>query len=332
MIALIAEGMFWLHRFSKKILLLVILSMILAINILACTNDKLQEDKIIGQVNGDSITEKEFYGEFEMLKKMYEKQLGEDILKQEAEDGRPYEEVLRDNLLESMILERLINKEMEKLDIKVKDEEIEEEIKSGYIDGLGGQEEYKEFLKENNFTEDFLKNGIRKSIMDKKYRAYFFDKIKFTEKELEEYYDSNKDSLIEIKISMIELETKEEAEEILERLKKGEDFHQMATTKSVDPISAAEGGDMGYLTRANLEHFNELEDIAFSLKEGEMSGLIQGESAYYIILVEDRKEDYHDLKEGIITSLKDEKYIENLSRLKANANIKIYLKDKNKNK
>lgn len=325
--------MFYLYRCNKKILLILILLITINLNVWACKKNELdEEDKIIAKVNDDVITQKEFDDEFDMLKKMYEKQLGGDVLYEEVEDGKSYQDILADNLLESMILEKLIVKEMHKLDIAVTDGEIEEEIKSRYIDGLGGEEKYKMFLQENSFTEEFLRSGIRKSLMDQKYKADFFNKIKLSEDELKRYYDSHKDSLIQVKISMIQLESQEDGHKLLERLDKGEDFHQLATIKSIDPVSAAEGGNLGYLTRDTFEYPYQLKDMAFALDEGEISNLIEDESGYYIILVEDRKEEYEDLKEDIVAIVKNEKYADKLSKLKADAEVKKYIKSKSRDK
>lgn len=317
--------MLCLYRLNRKILFILILSIIVSLNTLGCKNYKLDEkDGIIARVNEEAITEKEFNDEFEMLKKMHVKQVGKEALSKEVDEGELYEEKLKDKLLESMILERIIGEEMEKFDIEVTDEEIEEEIKTRYVEGFGGEEEYKEFLKENNFTKDFLKSSIRKSMMNQKYREYFFTKVELSEDELEEYYDSNKDSLIQVKVSMIKLKTKEDGDRMLEKLGKGENFNQLATIESIDPVSASKGGDMGYLSKGTFKYFHEIEDKIFSLEEGEISDLIEHESGYYIISVEDRKEKYEDLKEYVISVFKNEKYIEKLSQLKSNADIKIY--------
>lgn len=320
-----------MYKLNRKTLLILILLITMGLSLSGCKKGEFTgKDGIIAKVNGDVITEKEFNGEFEMLKNMYKKQLGDDILSQKTEEGKTYEDVLMDNLLESMILEKLIGKEMEKLDIMVTDEEIEKVIKVRYIDGLGGEEKYKEFLEANNFTEDFLKSSLRKSMMDEKYREDFFSKTEVPEDEIKEYYDSHKDSLVQVKASLIQAETEEDGTKILERLEKGEDFHELATTESIDPVTAAKGGDIGYFAKGTLKSFHELEEAAFSLGKGETSDLIESQSGYYIILVEDRKEEYEDLKENIIPILKNEKYVNKLSELKAGADVEIHTKKKDK--
>ena len=57
--------------------------------------------------------------------------------------------------------------------------------------------------------------------------------------------------------------------------------------------------------------------------------MVKTELGYHIILVEDRKDSYEDLKEDIIPVIENERYIKKLSDLRDNADIEIYLeKDK----
>ncbi len=293
-----------------------------------------KEKDIVAKVNGEAITQEEFNQEFDITKKMYQKQLGEDILSQETEDNKTYEEVLKENILDMLINEKIIAKEMDKLNIKVTDEEVNEAIKTYYIDELGGEEKYKEFLESNGFTEDFFKRNIKKAMMYEKHREDFLNKTKLSEDEIKKYFEANKDSLIKVRISHILVKTEEEGKKILKRLKNGEDFHSLAVTQSMDSQSAAQGGDLGYYTRGNMvKEFKELENVAFTLKVGEISDLVKTDLGYHVILVEDRKDSYEELKDDIVQKLKDEKYLKKISELRDKADIKVYMEDdKNKSK
>ncbi len=311
--------------------MVIIMISMMSLVISGCGNKK---KGIVAEVNGDVITEEEFNQEFEVTKKMYQKQLGEDILSQETEDNKTYEEVLKENILEMLINEKIISNDMEKLNITVTDEEVNEIIKNNYINQLGGEEKYKEFLKNNGFTEDFFKKNIKKAIMYQKHKEDFLNKTKLSEDEIKKYFEANKESLIKVRISHILVKTEEEGKKVLGRLKNGEDFHSLAVTQSMDSKSAAQGGDLGYYTRGKMvKEFKELENAAFSLKVGEISEPIKTDLGYHIILVEDRKDSYKDLKDDTIKALKDEKYLNKISELRDKADIKTYLEeDKNKEK
>ena len=80
---------------------------------------------------------------------------------------------------------------------------------------------------------------------------------------------------------------KAKAEEILEKLKKGEDFAKLASEVSEDPGSKAKGGDLDFFPKGTM--IPAFEEAAFSLKPGEMSGLVETEYGYHIIKLEEKK-------------------------------------------
>lgn len=74
--------------------------------------------------------------------------------------------------------------------------------------------------------------------------------------------------------------------EVLRRLAAGEDFAAVAREVSRGP-SAADGGDLGFLKRGSIQA--ELEQAAFSLEPGQVSGLVKTRSGYHILKVEERR-------------------------------------------
>jgi parvulin-like peptidyl-prolyl isomerase len=158
------------------------------------------------------------------------------------------------------------------------------------------------------------------------------NKINITDEELLEYFNKNKDSFFEpekIHALHILVETEEEANNILNKLKEGIiDFAELAKQKSID-ASAQNGGDLGFFTRGQM--VKEFEDAAFSLKPGEISNVVKTEFGYHIIKLVEKKEAYNptfeEAKENINNILKNQKEIEAtqnlISNLTANANIII---------
>lgn len=72
-----------------------------------------------------------------------------------------------------------------------------------------------------------------------------------------------------------------QAQEILNRLKQGEDFATLAKTYSQDPGSAVQGGDLGYFERGMM--VPEFDEAVFSLQKNEISELIKTSFGYHII-------------------------------------------------
>ncbi len=78
---------------------------------------------------------------------------------------------------------------------------------------------------------------------------------------------------------------REQAEEILERLRDGESFSDLAGRFSDDPGSRQQGGELGWYRRGDglVEEF---EDAAFGLREGQTSGIVETPFGAHIIRVE----------------------------------------------
>ncbi len=81
---------------------------------------------------------------------------------------------------------------------------------------------------------------------------------------------------------------KEKAKAVLEELKKGSDFAELAKKHSEDLSNKAQGGDLGFFPAGRMT--KPFEDAAFSLKPGELSDLVRTEFGYHLIKVEEVKE------------------------------------------
>ena len=144
------------------------------------------------------------------------------------------------------------------------------------------------------FTDNFLANEfLRKEVVQK---------ISIPESELKSYYDSHKEefktpemvraSHILIKVSPSasaeeKKKAKEKAEDILKKIKSGQDFAKLAAEFSDDPGSKTKGGDLGFFEKGRM--VKPFEDAAFSLKPGQVSGIIETQFGYHIIKVTEKK-------------------------------------------
>lgn len=84
-----------------------------------------------------------------------------------------------------------------------------------------------------------------------------------------------------IKCSHILVRKQSEALTILERLKKGESFANLARELSIDRGSAKKGGDLGLFGRGTM--VRPFEEAAFKLSKGEISEPVKTEFGYHII-------------------------------------------------
>lgn len=98
-------------------------------------------------------------------------------------------------------------------------------------------------------------------------------------------FNNNKDS------------AKAEAEKIMARARKGEDFAKLATELSQDKGSAAQGGDVGYFGKGKM--VKPFEEACFATNPGSITGPVESDFGYHIIKVTDRKSEelkYSEIK------------------------------------
>ena len=178
-----------------------------------------------------------------------------------------------DQLLQQVVLEKILNDNYE-----VTDEEIQAEfdtLKSQYGD------QFETLLESSNLTEETLKQNIRFNLLQTKAT----DEVKISDEEIQAYYDQAK---YELNARHILVETEEEAKAIVEELKNGADFAQLAKEKSVDTGSGVEGGELGWFSVGTM--VTEFNDAAYALELKTVSEPVKSDFGYHIIEVTDKRE------------------------------------------
>ena len=78
------------------------------------------------------------------------------------------------------------------------------------------------------------------------------------------------------------------AEQLLKQIQGGANFADLAKKFSEDPGSGAKGGELGWVTRGQM--VPNFEKACFSLKPGELSGIVDTEYGYHIVQTEEKQE------------------------------------------
>ncbi len=186
-------------------------------------------------------------------------------------------------------------------------------------------------LEEDNDVLEQIKKMAEQILVQALIEREILDKIKVNDEEVLEYYELNKDSFTEkeqVYLYNILIETEEEAQDVLEQLKAGGDFSEIAIEKSTGP-SAVQGGDLGYLTRGTI--IPEIEEVVFALELEELSEIIKTDFGFHILKITEKKPEtiktLEEVKEDIIQTLlpdKQKKAFENLlEELKSKSEIEI---------
>lgn len=318
----------------KKILSLV-LSLMMVLSLVGCSN----ENKVVATVNGKEIT----LGNYERLlalnKSSMEAYYGSDIWSSEVEEGKTYEDTLREMVLESMTSSEVIYQQAEKEKVAPTDKEVQEQIDS-FNQNIKDDEDYKKELKRMGIDDKFLKYQFARDIANQNLKTHYEDNTKVSESDMKKYYEDNKDDFYvdTVTASHILIKTQDDngkelsdeekskakktAEEVLAKIKAGEDFAKLAKEYSQDS-SASNGGELGTFGRGQM--VQEFEDASFSMKAGEVSDIVKTQYGYHIIKVTERvnkQESYDESKATIKSTLLSEKYTEYIEGLVDKADIK----------
>ena len=317
----------------KKIFTLI-LCLMMTVSLVGCSS----KNKAVAIVNGQDIT----LGNYEKLlalnKSSMESYYGSDIWSQEIEDGKTYEDMIKDMVLETMIGSEVIYQQAEKDKVAPTDKQVQEQIDS-FNESIKDDTDYQKELKNMGINEKFLKFQFARDLANTNLQAKFEEDTKISEDEMKKYYEENKDDFYTDTVTASHIliktidndgnelsdakkkEAKKKAEEVLTKVKSGEDFAELAKEYSEDS-SASSGGELGTFGRGKM--VTEFENAAFAMKAGEISDIVETEYGYHIIKVTDRvdkQETYDDVKDKIKSTLASEKYTEYVEKLKKDSTI-----------
>jgi len=148
-------------------------------------------------------------------------------------------------------------------------------------------------------------------------------KISVSEKDIIDFYKKNYEKF---SLGLIEVNSEDEAEGILEQIKNGGDFSELAAGNSTHPSKDQRGKIT--LKRISLSF---LEEPLTSLKPGEVSGIIKNNDKYYIVKLISRQdapdEEFDNLKKNLERTIRKRKEKERsdeyLAYLRSQSAIKI---------
>ena len=155
-----------------------------------------------------------------------------------------------------------------------------------------------------------------------------------SEEEIKKYYKDNLNEFSSppmVQARHVLLRTNEQARKVLQRLRNGEDFAQLAKDCSIDLPMALEGGSMGIIQKG--KSFPELEKALFVLNEGEVSdNIVKTKFGYHILTVDKiipvnfkPVEEVRDQIKKIILRQKEAKAFDEMAaKLEKDADIKIF--------
>jgi peptidyl-prolyl cis-trans isomerase C len=145
------------------------------------------------------------------------------------------------------------------------------------------QQATKDGIDKGKDIEEKLAELKKRIIVDTYLKTKVEAESKVSDEDLKKFYEQNLDKFKtgeQIRASHILVKSEQEAQAILDQLKKGSSFENLAKAKSTDS-SAAKGGDLGWFGKGSM--VPAFEKAAFGLKEGQLSGVTKSDFGFHII-------------------------------------------------
>jgi len=207
-------------------------------------------------------------------------------------------EKLKTDTVEGLVERQLILDEFKNAGYKLAENYIDEEIKRRIRNQFGDRVSMIKSLEHEGLTESTYRQRLREEFIVNamELKNIGWEKIIVSPHKIETYYATNLDKFKvedEAKVRMIFLANKPDrdsvatrklAEEILARIKGGASFAEEAS-KNSDGSQRSEGGLWPAVTRTTLRE--DLGKIAFSLKPGEISDILERDDGCYLMKVEE---------------------------------------------
>lgn len=246
---------------------------------------------VLARVNGEAVTRQE---------------LEEYVQNLEGRVGGPVPADQRDRIyrdvLDQLVGYKLLLQEATARKVVVPETEVDariEQVKKQFP----SEDLFMQTLIDRKMTVEQIKADARKEIaIGRLIDSAIAQKVAVKPEQVEAFYKDNPDQFKQperVKASHILIsvpenadaatraQAKTRAEQVLKDVQAGKDFAALARQHSQDPGSAVNGGDLGFFQQGQM--VGPFNDVAFSLKPGTTSNLVETQFGYHIIKVAEKQ-------------------------------------------
>ena len=227
---------------------------------------------------------------------------------------------VRAHILEELLLQKLMLNQAEMDSITVTDEQVDAELNRRIqilVSRYGSQEKMESlFGKSMSEIKDEVRQASKDNMLQEQVQAKIMGNVMVTPQEVKDFYNEiPKDSLPTISpsyeivqivkrppVSIDEkLQVKDRLYQIRKRILEGESsFATMAVLYSEDPGSARQGGELGFAGKG--VYATEFENVAFNLRDGEISDVVETQFGFHIIQLIERRGDAINCRHILLTA------------------------------
>ncbi len=226
---------------------------------------------------------------------------------------------IRCQILEDLLFQKLMLNQAEVDSVTVTSVQVEMEMERRlryFISELGSQEKLEQYYNKSiNEIKDELRRLVEDQMLVEQVQNEIMMKVQVTPSEIKAFFRSiPKDSIpmvnTEYEIAHIikkppitideKLAVRERLHGFRKRILEGERFSTLAILYSEDPGSARKGGELGLYGRGEL--YPEFEAVAFRLKDGEVSEIVETEAGFHIIQLIERRGEYVNVRHILLAA------------------------------
>lgn len=209
-------------------------------------------------------------------------------------------------VLEDMLFQKLLYNQAMIDSVTVSDDQVESVLERRlrfFIQQIGSREKLEAYYgKTIDELKDEFREIIREQELSQQMQQNITKNVRISPTEVRQFFRSLPEDSIPMIDSELELaqiliippvslaeknEVKDRLEQYRNRILKGESFSTLAILYSEDPGSARKGGELGFYGRGEL--YPEFEAVAFGLKPGEISEVLETKAGFHIIQMIERR-------------------------------------------
>ena len=229
------------------------------------------QPRLAARVNEHPI----YLDDYERQLDRYRVALTYDGIDPDSQEGQNRLDEVRDQILDDLIERVLVEHAAAELGVEVTEADVEHHMRELTVEA-GGEEALRTKLSGWGETYDSAKREVRAQLIGLAMG--------------ERVVSALPQSAEHVRARHILVNTAEEADQLIAELESGADFAALARARSQDSSTGVNGGDLGYLPRG-IVLVPEVEEAAFSLQAGQISGVVRSQLGYHIIEVIERDPD-----------------------------------------
>lgn len=273
----------------------------------------------IARVEGEKVLYTDYISDLNTLNRFYSKK------PEGFPDATP--EQISDQVLSRLVANQLISQVAKQYKVSINEDDVnkfKDELLKQFPDRKKAEDE---LMDKYGWTLDtYVNKVVRPIVLEQKLQQVFASSTDEAGKEFETAEVRASHILFLLGQDDVDATVKVKAQKVLDEIKAGADFAEMAKKYGSDSTKD-NGGDLGWFTRGQM--VKEFEDAAFNLGVGEMSELVKTQYGYHIIKVSEMRtaRDFvafmNDLLKNAKVEIFSEKVHDPFSALKAQPQVEV---------